>query len=575
MSLIKLQNERVPCKPARFVMLLIAGLLLQPGITLATGWVAVTSPAPDHIGLMLLLPDGTVMCKASTNSWYRLVPDPFGSYVNGYWTNDIPPMAHERILFASDVVPDGRVFVAGGEHPNDTNTANAEIYDPVANGWTEIDPPVSLFDPATNIFSDMISMVTSFGAVLMAPTRPHQHGGTLLYYPQTGVWSEGPSLTNGVGNQDECGWAMLADGSIITVDKCSRASQRYIPSLGQWIPDGTLPVFIWNQDPNGTNSGPGCEIGPTLTLPNGQVFVAGGTGSNALYTPSGNTSPGVWTPGPVTPFNLQSADASGAVMPNGKLLFMTASNCFNGGCDGPWHFFEYDYTAAPPGSLTEIAAPPTVFDRTGLFIPFMLVLPDGTVLVSGASSQLYIYQPGGSPLASWKPTIQSINENGDGSYYLVGTGLNGVTEGANEGDDGQMATDYPLVRLTDGSGKVYYARTYNWSSTTIQTGSAPESTYFKIPRNLPPGSYSLVVVANGIASEPVTLYGPVWVDFNYTGAIQDGSFSFPYKLLASGISAVASGGTINIKPSSSSETFPSISKPMQIHAVNGNATVGQ
>jgi hypothetical protein len=37
----------------------------------------------------------------------------------------------------------------------------------------------------------------------------------------------------------------------------------------------------------------------------------------------------------------------------------------------------------------------------------------------------------------------------------------------------------------------------------------------------------MVVVANGIASNPITLYGSVWVDFNYTGAIQDGTFPFP------------------------------------------------
>ncbi len=552
-----------------------AWVLLCPGLVTAGTWVPVSNLAPDPIGLMLLLSDGTVMCKGSSNSWQHLVPDQYGSYANGYWTNDIPMMYHDRSLFASAVVPDGRVFVAGGEHPDKTNTANAEIYDPVKQHWTEIDPPLSLLDPTTNFFSDMVSMVTSFGAVLMAPVKPNQHGGTLLYDPQAGVWSQGPTLANDAGNQDECGWAMLADGSILTVDKCSKASQRYIPALNQWIPDATLPVFIWNQNPNGTNTGPGCEIGPTLTLPNGQVFVAAGTSSNALYTPSGGTNNGMWTAGPVTPFNLQSADASGAVMVNGKLLFMAAAICFNGGCDGPWHFFEYDYSTGPPGSLNEIVAPPTGFGGSGLLIPFMLDLPDGTVLLSGASRQLYVYQPGGpAPLASWKPTIQSVTENSDGSYSLIGTGLNGVTEGANEGDDGQMATDYPIVRLTDGSGKVYYARTYNWSSTTIQTGSTPVSTYFKVPQDLPSGGYSLVVVANGIASDPVTFYGPVWVDFNYTGAIQNGTFSFPYKLLASGVSAVASGGTINIKSSASAETFANINKPMQIHSVGGSATVG-
>ena len=206
----------------------------------------------------------------------------------------------------------------------------------------------------------------------------------------------------------------------------------------------------------------------------------------------------------------------------------------------------------------------------------MLDLPDGTVLVSGADSQTYIYQPGGPPpQAAWKPSIQSISENADGSYYLVGTGLNGVTEGAKFGDDAQMASNYPLVRMTnDASGKVYYARTYNWSSTAIQTGSSPESTDFRLPTDLPHGSYSLVVLANGIASDPVSFYGPVWVDFYYTGALQNGTFTFPYKLLASGISAVASGGIINLKPGSSTETFSDINKPMQIRSVGGTATVG-
>lgn len=551
-------------------VLVVAGLFLSPLGALA-GWVAV-NPAPDNIGLMLLLSDGSVMCKSSSNSWYQLVPDQFGSYANGSWTN-ISFMHHDRSLFAADILPDGTLFVAGGEHPDTTNTANAELYTPTNNTWTEIDPPVSLFNPGPNIFSDMISMVTSFGAVLMAPVRPASPGGTLLYYPQSG-WALGPTLTNGDNNQDECGWVMLADGSILTVDQCRLASQRFIPSLNRWIRDASTPAFIWNQDPIDGN-GPGCEVGPMLALPNGQVFYVAGTGSNVLYTPSGSTNEGTWTQTTDLPGNFLASDCPGAVMPNGKVLFMAATNCGNGGCNGPWHFFEYDYTANPSTNLNEVAGPPSGFTGTGLSIPLMLDLPDGTVLLAGDGSQLFIYQPGGpAPKAAWKPTIQSITENPDGSYLLTGTGLNGVTEGAAEGDDAQMASDYPLVRLTDGGGDVYYARTYNWSSTTIQTGSTPVSTYFKLPAVLPPGNYSLVVTANGIASDPFTFYGPVWVDFNYTGAIQDGTFTFPYKLLASGVSAVATNGNINIKSSSSTETFSSIAKPMRIHSVNGASTVG-
>jgi hypothetical protein len=418
----------------------------------------------------------------------------------------------------------------------------------------------------------MISIVTTFGAVLIAPVRPSHDGGTLLYFPQTGVWSDGPTLANGAHNQDECGWSLLPDGSVITVDRCSESSQRYIPSLNQWIPDGRVPVFLWNENSNGTNNGPGCEVGPILTLPNGNVFYAGGIGTNALYSPSGNTNHGQWTAGLVLPNQLQSSDCPGAMMVNGKVLFAASTNCYNGGCDRPYHYLEYDPSNGPIGSVTEVSDPPTELPGS----PRMLDLPDGTVLVSGGDTQTYIYQPGGPPpQAAWKPVIQSISENADGSFYLVGTGLNGVTEGANFGDDAQMASNYPLVRMTNNaSGKVYYARTYNWSSTSIQTGSTPVSTDFRLPTNLPDGSYSLVVVANGIASDPVLFPGLVWVDFNYTGALQNGTFTFPYKLLASGISAVLSGGIINIKPGSSKETFTNINRPMEIHSVGGTATIG-
>jgi hypothetical protein len=59
------------------------------------------------------------------------------------------------------------------------------------------------------------------------------------------------------------------------------------------------------------------------------------------------------------------------------------------------------------------------------------------------------------------------------------------------------------VRLTDGSGNVFYARTFNWSSTGVATGATPVSTEFVLPAGIPAGDYSLEVVANGIASVPV------------------------------------------------------------------------
>ena len=89
------------------------------------------------------------------------------------------------------------------------------------------------------------------------------------------------------------------------------------------------------------------------------------------------------------------------------------------------------------------------------------------------------------------------------TFRITGTLFNGISEGAAYGDDWQMASNYPIVRLTSGT-NLYYARTFNWNSTGLQRGSAPDSTMFSIPASLTYGSYSLAVIANGISSDTIT-----------------------------------------------------------------------
>ena len=70
--------------------------------------------------------------------------------------------------------------------------------------------------------------------------------------------------------------------------------------------------------------------------------------------------------------------------------------------------------------------------------------------------------------------------------------------------------------------------------------------------------------------------GPVFVNFNYTGApgTEDGSFSTPFKTLAQGINAVKNYGTIFIINGGSSAETPVITKKLTITALDGTATVG-
>lgn len=70
--------------------------------------------------------------------------------------------------------------------------------------------------------------------------------------------------------------------------------------------------------------------------------------------------------------------------------------------------------------------------------------------------------------------------------------------------------------------------------------------------------------------------GPVFVDFNYFSFFGSyfGTYDEPYNTLASGVSGVASGGTIIIKTAGSSSETMTISKRMTITADDGAATIG-
>src|SRR5205085_9880711 len=83
------------------------------------------------------------------------------------------------------------------------------------------------------------------------------------------------------------------------------------------------------------------------------------------------------------------------------------------------------------------------------------------------------------------------------------TGFNGISEGSEFGDENENDSNYPLIRLSSG-GLVYYARSYNWNSTGVQRGTAPDTAYFSLANSTPNGTYSLVVVANGISSDSVS-----------------------------------------------------------------------
>jgi hypothetical protein len=84
--------------------------------------------------------------------------------------------------------------------------------------------------------------------------------------------------------------------------------------------------------------------------------------------------------------------------------------------------------------------------------------------------------------------------------------FNGLSQGAAYGDDAQMATNYPLVRITNsGTGNVVYCRTHGHSTMAVATGNRVVSTNFDVPSGIGTGASTLVVVANGIPSPGVSV----------------------------------------------------------------------
>src|SRR5260370_11464359 len=142
----------------------------------------------------------------------------------------------------------------------------------------------------------------------------------------------------------------------------------------------------------------------------------------------------------------------------------------------------------------------------------MLALPAGRVLVTsrGDATDVWTYTPAAGPLNAWRPAITSApSVVGPGDTYTIsGKQFNGFSQGAAYGDDAQMATNYPLVRITNtGSGHVFYARTHDHSGWGIEAVGSTDirSTNFDAPSSLELGASTLVVVTNGIPSQPFSI----------------------------------------------------------------------
>lgn len=438
---------------------------------------------------MLLLTDGTVIAHTpSSVNWSRLTPDASGSYVNGTWSPIASmPTGYSPLYYASALLPDGRVVVMGGEYiaGHAVWSNKGAIYNPVANTWAALTAP-----SGWNNIGDAQCCVLPDGRFMLA--NPLNKSQAIL---------DSASLTwTAVGtgkrdNNDEEGWTLLPEGTVLTVDATPSHTEKYIISSGQWIDCGNTPLNLVDASSS--------EIGPAVLRPDGSVFATGATGHNAVYTPGlFPTDPGTWSSAPDFPIvgglQLDIADGPACLLPNGNVLCSASPGVYK----TPTSFFEFDGTR-----LTQVpSVPNSVGDSS--YVGNMLILPTGQVMYTDFSRDVEIYTPTGGPQPDWSPVISSsppVARPGT-TVTILGRQFNGLSQAVAYGDDATAATNYPLVRVTNlTSGHVRYCRTHDHSTMAVATGPAIVSTQVDFPADLELGDSTMQVVTNGIPSPPVSI----------------------------------------------------------------------
>lgn len=461
-------------------------------------WKPLASQPPSGVSTMLLLTDGTVMALGDDEvnpgkAWLRLSPDPSGDYLNGAWSR-LAQMKNGRRYFASAVLSDGRVFIAGGEYSDaGSDLVAAEIYDPEHDLWTTISTPAGW--PA---IGDAPCCVLADGRLLLGSIHT---SASALFDPHSDSWS--PAGDKDDQSEEET-WTLLRDGSVLTVECDSHPrAERYVPSLNRWVNAGTVPVDLVQASSR--------EIGPALLMGNGTVFALGATGHTAIYTPPASAQDvGAWSAGPDMPkspdgVQLGAKDAPACLLPNGRVLCVLSPLGEGDSYPGPSYFYESDgasFSAAPVPLTSDLPS----------FAGRLLLLPTGQALFANGSPTVEIYSPDGDVNAAWAPKMTSHPQtiSPAQTFQLSGTQLNGISQAVSYGDDATMATNYPLVRVRRISvGQTWYCRTHGHSSMGVATGAAITHTNFTVPTGIPDGPADLEVVVNGIASPavPVTV-GP-------------------------------------------------------------------
>jgi N-acetylneuraminic acid mutarotase len=301
---------------------------------------------------------------------------PIGAWVSG------PPMAEHPDYHLALVLKDGRVLIV--------SSSGAEVYDPVANRWSQAGTPaINRGNQAATLLRDGRVLVTGG---IDGPTG-RSVPTTELYDPATNTWSAAASMA---GRRYDHTATLLGDGRVLIAGGTRStvildSTEIYDPTSNTWSPGPSLPS-------------PRTGHAATL-LPDGRLLVVGGNGTSDplatadLYDPLVNR----WSS--TNPMSTARSTLSSILLKDGRVLAIGGVPVVSGPPIAELFNPQLE-TWSPAGSSTE----PTFYYGAATTI-----LKDGRVFICGGANQTlngdglvvgYVYDPTADRWVTTTPMVQ-------------------------------------------------------------------------------------------------------------------------------------------------------------------------
>ncbi len=357
-------------------------------------WTSWARGGAVFVFVLLIAVVGVLVTQTATRA-----ADPVGIYVAA------ASLSGERNDHTATLLPDGRVFIAGGGNGAGTPLASTEIYDP-ATDTTSAGPAMSgprLAHNATLLADGRVLITGGFGAgFVVVATAEIYDPGVGAFTPIAGMAAPRASHTA----------TLLASGVVLvaggfTPDGPTDTAELFDPGLGTWAATGSL--------------GETREAASANLLADGTVLVAGGQGE----FPEIRSSAEIYDPAAGS-FSFTGSLAIGrwwhthTLLTDGTVLFTGGNTDFNTGA--PTDTVEsYDPASGTFATLGTLDAARVNHSAS--------VLPDLTLLIVGggaATAERWDlstdgFEPGGDPVTGDR-LDHTATVLDDSRVYIAGGG---------------------------------------------------------------------------------------------------------------------------------------------------------